>query len=85
MKGKIDNNLNIEEMIRVDFSDVKKQLDKLLVENKNQKQLLSFIEYCTNHPEQRFYQCLRNWSGEKFILFSNVPPRAKQTDTFYIK
>lgn len=30
--------------------------------SKNTKVLLSFIVYCFNHPEERFWQALRNWS-----------------------
>jgi hypothetical protein len=40
----------------------------------NKKQLLSFTEYCFKHPEERFWQALRNWSGHDFIYASNVPP-----------
>lgn len=28
----------------------------------------SFLRYCLEHPEQRFWQQLRNWSGAKFVL-----------------
>lgn len=34
---------------------------------KNQTHLSSFTVYCRNHPEQRFWQALRNWSGYRFI------------------
>lgn len=34
----------------------------------------SFIEYCEAHPQERFWQALRNWSGYPFILASNEPP-----------
>ena len=36
--------------------------------SKNQEKLDSFIAYCLGHPEERFWQALRNWSGKKFIL-----------------
>ncbi len=29
----------------------------------NREVLDSFAEYCYLHPEQRFWQALRNWSG----------------------
>lgn len=29
--------------------------------NKNQQMLKSFTDYCKTHPEQRFFQALRNW------------------------
>lgn len=33
--------------------------------------LESFVKYCAEHPEQRFWQALRNWAGVNFILFSS--------------
>lgn len=41
------------------------------MENKNQKLLKSFTEYCNKYPEERFWQALRNWSGVPFIFASN--------------
>lgn len=35
--------------------------------NKNIDLLRSFIAYCVSHPDQRFWQALRNWSGHNFI------------------
>lgn len=37
---------------------------------KSKKQLESFIAYCKAHPEERFWQSLRNWSGYNFIYGS---------------
>jgi hypothetical protein len=31
----------------------------------------SFVEYCHAHPDQRFWQALRNWSGWQHVLVSN--------------
>jgi len=31
----------------------------------------SLVEYCQNHPEERFWQALRNWSKWSFIYASN--------------
>jgi hypothetical protein len=36
--------------------------------NKNGEKLLDFIRYCLEHPEERFWQALRNWSGYYFIF-----------------
>lgn len=36
--------------------------------SKNSKQLRKFVLYCLDNPNQRFYQALRNWSGNAFIL-----------------
>ena len=41
------------------------------MENKNSKQLDSFIKYCEENPNLRFWQALRNWSGKAFILKAN--------------
>jgi hypothetical protein len=59
---------------------------------KNKKTLNSFIVYCELHPEERFWQALRNWAGFSFIYDSNVPranielpaeANAYLEDTFY--
>lgn len=39
--------------------------------SKNSKVLDSFVEYCNNHPDERFWQALRNWSGFPFIMATN--------------
>lgn len=31
----------------------------------------SLVEYCRAHPDQRFWQALRNWSGWQHVLVSN--------------
>lgn len=41
---------------------------KELKENRNSRVLASFVTYAIEHPGQRFYQCLLNWSGRKGIL-----------------
>ena len=35
---------------------------------KNKEQLIEFLQYCLDHPEERFWQALRNWSGYFFIF-----------------
>ena len=52
------------------------------------KTIQSFIDYADAHPEQRFWQVLRNWSGYNFIFGSMInanlePPHLQ--DTFYIE
>lgn len=32
------------------------------------KLLADFADFCRCHPNQRFWQALRNWSGQNFIL-----------------
>jgi len=39
--------------------------------SKNFSQLTSFMIYCAEHPEERFWQALRNWSKYNFILGAN--------------
>lgn len=48
-----------------DGSDSSKQ------ETRNSKVLASFVTYCNAHPFERFWQALRNWSGQNFILTAN--------------
>ena len=57
--------------------------------SKNRKVLESFIEYCIAHPEQRFWQALRNWSGFGNIkvldLSQNWLGKIDYKDTFYFE
>lgn len=41
---------------------------------KDETTLLDFIKYCNDHPDERFWQALRNWSGHSFILIANRVP-----------
>ena len=43
------------------------------------------VSYCEKHPEERFWQALRNWSGWGFVLVTNIYPETAQevVDTFY--
>lgn len=46
--------------------------------------LKSFTEYCEQHPEQRFWQALRNWSEYNFIYGSNkLIEHPDLEDTFF--
>ena len=47
--------------------------------------LTSFIRYCVTHPEERFWQALRNWSGYSFIYGSTNQMFENMHDTFYIE
>jgi hypothetical protein len=54
--------------------------------NKNDERLESFVKYCTEHPEERFWQALRNWAqiecgGGNYIMTGNELD--KLVDTFY--
>jgi hypothetical protein len=51
---------------------------------RNSEVLQSFVEYCTNHPEHRFWQALRNWAGYAFIYAANeLSDDGNMADTFF--
>ena len=51
---------------------------------RNSEVLKSFVEYCKEWPELRFWQALRNWSGYAFIYASDGMVGQEGTaDTFY--
>jgi len=57
-------------------------------ETRNSKVLANFVAYCQAHPEQRFWQALRNWSGYSFLFASRGSGfdngiRKDFYDTFY--
>jgi hypothetical protein len=54
---------------------------------KSYKLLESFVMYCTEHPEQRFWQALRNWSGDTYIFRGDKLASEVQggRDTFYFE
>jgi len=39
--------------------------------NKNEKLLADFSAFCAKHPELRFWQALRAWSGFSAILVAD--------------
>ncbi len=54
--------------------------------------LKDFTRYIHDHPKERFWQALRNWSGESFIYASNtseieLPPEINMycKDTFFFE
>jgi len=52
--------------------------------NKNKKLLNDFTKYCSAHPELRFWQALRNWSGASNIIYNvNKENCIWDFDTFY--
>lgn len=56
------------------------------MESKNSQILISFNNYCLAHPDKRFWQALRDWSGQRFILTAdkiNFPDYENIKDTFY--
>jgi hypothetical protein len=56
--------------------------------SKNKEVLDSFVQYCSDNPELRFWQALRNWAGFNFIGANNSSFEADVfdngwVDTFY--
>ena len=50
-----------------------------LKNNKTQDTLDDFMAYVIDHPTERFWQALRNWSGADFIQFGRG---LAEVDTF---
>jgi len=56
------------------------------VESKNIELLQDFAEYCVNHPDERFWQALRNWSGYSYVGVKEIVADGKEWhDTFYFE
>lgn len=54
-----------------------------MTKSKNHDRLLDFEDYCLKHPEERFWQALRNWSGASSILRWGGIDDMVLHDTFY--
>lgn len=50
---------------------------------RNSLLLADFVKYCTEHPEERFWQALRNWSEADYILWHDGSTTTEGNDTFY--
>ena len=58
------------------------------MKTRNSEVLEDFVNYCKTHPDQRFWQALRNWSEFDFILGSHEKPFQQPfpfQDTFYFE
>ena len=56
------------------------------MKSKNKKSLDSFTKYCEKYPEQRFWQCLRNWAKVDYIYTGKYDKEVDDIvaiDTFY--
>lgn len=53
--------------------------------SKNYNTLSDFVLYCSEHPEERFWQALRNWVGVAFIFVGDKlsSEAVGGRDTFY--
>lgn len=53
---------------------------------RNGRTLFDFVCYCVHHPDERFWQALRNWSGYDKINVEVTDATdlvTRQQDTFY--
>lgn len=56
------------------------------MKNKNSDTLSDFIDYCYKHPNERFWQALRNWSKAEYIKINNpIDNELGDIDTFYFE
>lgn len=51
-------------------------------ETRNSKVLASFTAYCKSHPDERFWQALRNWARVGNFIFASRNG-VQMDDTFY--
>ncbi len=42
--------------------------------SRNGKTLFDFVCYCIQHPDERFWQAIRNWSGYAFVEVTEDSP-----------
>lgn len=50
---------------------------------RNSVVLADFAKYCETHPNERFWQALRNWSDHSAILVTTDYNSSQTVDTFY--
>lgn len=48
---------------------------------RNSEVLSTFVAYCIAHPDERFWQAIRNFSGKAFVFAGEDPDDLQ--DTFY--
>lgn len=48
--------------------------------SKNSTMLAAFTAYCRQHPEERFWQALRNWTEFSFIFSARVAKEGEDYD-----
>ena len=59
-------------------------------ETRNSEVLASFVKFCEQNPDLRFWQALRTWSGFAFIIARDLVEGSKRVtvqdkDTFYFE
>ena len=50
----------------------------------DEKVIDSFLVYCQEHPEERFWQALRNWADVDYV-FAGYASKKEKTDTAYLE
>lgn len=56
------------------------------MKNKNIDTLSDFMLYCQKHPNERFWQALRNWAKVEYIYINNsLDNELGDIDTFYFE
>jgi hypothetical protein len=52
---------------------------------RNSELLEQFVRYCSDHPELRFWQALRNWAHVKFVQIVPYTKEERAIDTFHFE
>lgn len=52
-----------------------------MAKTRNSEILKSFVSYCEAHPDERFWQALRNWSGYSYVIAVHV----ESVDTGFVE
>lgn len=50
---------------------------------KDSKKMWSFLRYCAEHPNERFFQAVANWSGYPYIGSADSPSGENFHDLFF--
>jgi len=57
--------------------------------SKNEKLLVELIAYCQAHPEQRFWQAVRNWANVSHLFIGELDMKTLKPinlkDTYYFE
>ena len=53
----------------------KESQNKDLLESENKELLNSFVEYCHAHPEEKFWEALKGWCDNDYVLVGNLSSR----------
>jgi hypothetical protein len=64
---------------KVEMNDLEKWFNS---PSRNKKLFLEFFDYCVYHPNERFWQALRNWAEMAYVL-AGKKNRDEAEDTFY--